>query len=236
MKRNRLLAVSLFTKAALAVVFGFYVSDASAMPAGVSAASYEITQESGFGTPDVTDSFGPTPFPVWPPSGACDRMLADENNTSRGTGGAGRLWNAVNIIGGRRMLASLSQDWVDAPAQEAAELIMDFNVTWEITDGWGGELPTARWGRSAGVWFPLLGNVSENGWVRFTYDAFLSATPGGVLGAVSDVYFNDTPLHSKLSCVRVTSPLTPWLGTAQSAWSARSSSKPSTGRTMTPRP
>jgi hypothetical protein len=176
-------ALTMATAGAVALI----AAQAHAIAVGVLSSSYTITHNSGFGTPEITDSFGPAAIPAWPPAIQYNQTLVDGNNSSGGAGGAATFVSPFVAGLGFPVGTGVSQDWVDAPAHTAAELIVDFTVTYDIVDGFGP--PTSAFAN-----FLLGGNVSNGGWVRFSYNASFTGNPGGLLGgALSGTYFNNTP-------------------------------------------
>jgi hypothetical protein len=169
---------------AAALAAGLFVSQAHAIAVGVAASSYTITHNSGFGD---TDGLGPQAIPVWPPVIQYNQTLVNGNNASTGAGGAATLVRPDLVGLGFPAGTGVSQDWVDAAAHTAAELIIDFSVTYDVVGGFGP--PTWSFAN-----FLIGGNVSDGGWVRFSYNATFVGAPGGLLGgALAGSYFNNTP-------------------------------------------
>lgn len=158
---------------------------AEAAVVGVSASSYTITFDSGFGQADV---FGPAPVPAAPPAVTYDQVLGGGGNVARGRGGAGTfafpfLAGIVFPVG-----TGVFQDWTNG-AHAAATLRIDFSATYDVVGGFGPN--TFSYAN-----FLLGGQVSNGGFVSFTYGAtFTGSNPAGAIlgGALSGAYVNATP-------------------------------------------
>lgn len=176
-----------FLKAAgliLAASGTLLAANANARVITVVSSAYSVQHNSGFGTPEVADSFGPSPVAG---TVGYNQTLFDGSNSSAGMGGMGQSSRPQKLTGFFPVGTGISQDWVDAPSHEAAELIIDFSVTWDMYAGFGPSF-TSRFG-------PLFsGTVSDNGWVSFSYTATFTGYPGGETpGRLTGSYFNDVP-------------------------------------------
>jgi hypothetical protein len=109
-------------------------------------------------------------------------------NTSRGVGGAGTFSRPDLAALTFPFGTGVSQGRVDAVGHTEASLRIDFNVTYDVIAGFGP--PTYSFAN-----LPLGGVVSDDGFVRFTYQATFVGNPGaGILGGtLGGTYFNDTP-------------------------------------------
>ena len=180
-------AKSLLIGAVISASMGL-ASTATAAVVGVTASSYEITHESGFGQ---TDGLGPKVIPgpnVAPPI-EYSGTLVDGTNSSSGWGGAATVFwpDLAGLIFPSG--TGVSQDWTDADPHDAASLRIDFSVDY-LNAGTTFGPPTFSF-----AYFFLAGFVSTNGWVEFEYGANFTADDNGQIlgGTLGDLYRNDTP-------------------------------------------
>jgi hypothetical protein len=106
-------------------------------------------------------------------------------NTSRGVGGAGTFSRPDLAALTFPFGTGVSQGRVDAVGHTEASLRIDFNVTYDVIAGFGP--PTYSFANLS-----LGGVVSDDGFVRFTYQATFVGNPGaGILGGtLGGTYFN----------------------------------------------
>lgn len=158
---------------------------AQAAVVGVSASSYTITFNSGFGQVDVA---GPAAVPPAPPALSYNQVLGGGGNSAQGWGGAGTI--AFPFLAGMVFPAGTGvwQDWTNG-AHGAATLRIDFSATYDVVGGFGPD--TFSYAN-----FLLGGFVSNGGNVSFSYGAtFTGTNPAGAVlgGALAGNYFNNTP-------------------------------------------
>ncbi len=175
-----------------AIIAGFAASALSASQAfaiaiGVNNSNYTATHDGDFGA-GAHVVHVQNPIDPWPPAiDFVSNQSLNATNTSFAAGGAA-TYVSPNLVGlGIAGGTGISQDWLDADPHTAASLRIDFSVNYQ-TDVGGFSPPTYSFANLG-----LVGNVSNGGFVRFTYGAQFVGTDGVLGGPLGGVYFNNTP-------------------------------------------